>query len=148
MRSFLAITNALADENRLRILLALRGGERCVCQITELLGLAPSTVSKHISLLHQAGLVEDRKQGRWVFYRLPDQPADPTIRQALSWTLESLKDQERIQDDARRLEQILEEDPEDLCRRQLAKSKCCSSVPATPAEAKWPKAGPATSKAT
>jgi DNA-binding transcriptional ArsR family regulator len=148
MRPFLAITSALADENRLRILLGLRGGELCVCQITELLGLAPSTVSKHISLLYQAGLVEDRKQGRWVHYRLAGAAAEPAARQALQWALESLKDSERIKDDARRLKQILKEDPETLCRRQLGKSRCCSSAPATPAAARWRKDSPDSSKAT
>ena len=54
MRDFMAITKALADENRVRILLALRQGESCVCQIVELLGLATSTISKHMSILKQA----------------------------------------------------------------------------------------------
>ena len=55
MRDFMAITKALSDPNRVRILLALRDGELCVCQITELFGFAPSTVSKHLSILHGAG---------------------------------------------------------------------------------------------
>ena len=63
MREFMAITRALADPNRVRILLALRRGELCVCQITELFGLAPSTVSKHLSILHHAGLIQSRKIG-------------------------------------------------------------------------------------
>ena len=71
MREFMSITKALADENRIRTLLALRQGELCVCQITELFGLAPSTISKHLSILFQAGLVESRKDGRWFYYQLP-----------------------------------------------------------------------------
>ena len=55
------------------MLLALRGGELCVCQITELFGLAASTISKHLSILYQAGLVDSRKEGRWIFYALPAQ---------------------------------------------------------------------------
>jgi DNA-binding transcriptional ArsR family regulator len=58
MREFMNITKALADENRVRALLALRHGELCVCQITEFFGLAPSTMSKHLSVLYQAGLLE------------------------------------------------------------------------------------------
>ena len=65
MRAFLAIAKALADENRARALMALGGGELCLCQIIEVLGMSPSTVSKHMSILHQAGLVERRKDGRW-----------------------------------------------------------------------------------
>jgi DNA-binding transcriptional ArsR family regulator len=60
-------TKALADETRVRTLLSLRQGELCVCQITELFGLAPSTVSKHLSILFQAGLVDSRKDGRWMY---------------------------------------------------------------------------------
>jgi DNA-binding transcriptional ArsR family regulator len=47
-REFMALTKALADENRIRIFLALKDQELCVCQITELMGLAPSTTSKHL----------------------------------------------------------------------------------------------------
>ena len=68
MRDFMNITKALADETRVRILMALRDGELCVCQITELFGMAPSTISKHLSILFQAGLVESRKTERWVYY--------------------------------------------------------------------------------
>jgi AhpD family alkylhydroperoxidase len=53
--------------------MALWDGELCVCQMIELLGLAPSTVSKHISILRPAELLESRKDGRWIYYRLPVQ---------------------------------------------------------------------------
>jgi len=67
---------ALADPNRVRALMALRGGERCVCEIIELLNLAPSTVSKHMSILKQAGLVSSRKDSRWVYYTLAENKRD------------------------------------------------------------------------
>ena len=70
MESVLAITRALADENRVRALLVLDGRELCVCQLIEFLGLAPSTVSKHMTILRQARLIEGRKKGRWMNYRL------------------------------------------------------------------------------
>lgn len=60
MLDFMAIAKALADENRVRLLLALQKQELCVCQLIELIGLAPSTVSKHMSILRQARLVEAR----------------------------------------------------------------------------------------
>ena len=69
MLDFMAIAKSLADENRVRLLLALQKQELCVCQLIELIGLAPSTVSKHMSILKQAHLVETRKEGRWVYYR-------------------------------------------------------------------------------
>jgi ArsR family transcriptional regulator len=63
---------ALAHPVRLRILALLRGGELCVCQITEVLGLAPSTISEHLSLLRRAGIIMERKEGKWVFYGLAE----------------------------------------------------------------------------
>lgn len=63
---------ALAHPARLRLLAMLRGGELCLCQMTAVLDLAPSTVSEHLGELKRAGLVEERKTGRWVFHRLAD----------------------------------------------------------------------------
>ncbi len=72
MYAFLSIARALSDENRVRALMMLSRGELCVCQLIEMLGLAPSTVSKHMSILRQARLVDASKHGRWMYYRLPD----------------------------------------------------------------------------
>jgi ArsR family transcriptional regulator, arsenate/arsenite/antimonite-responsive transcriptional repressor len=118
MRDFMNLTKALADENRVRTLLALRQGELCVCQITELFGLAPSTVSKHLSILYQAGLVESRKDGRWMYYRLPGRGAPRAVQRALGWVTKSLEDNPRIAADAVRLEGIKNLDPVELCKRQ------------------------------
>ncbi|MHC4156850.1 MAG: ArsR/SmtB family transcription factor [Planctomycetota bacterium] len=62
MGDFTSIAKALSDENRVRALMMLSEGELCVCQLIEMLALAPSTVSKHMSILFQAGLVNARKQ--------------------------------------------------------------------------------------
>jgi ArsR family transcriptional regulator len=140
MREVLAITSALSDENRVRTVLALTRGRLCVCQIAELLQLAPSTVSKHLSILKQAGLVDAQKTGRWIFYFLPEQP-DDSVRQNLDWLKSTLARDAKVTSDVKRLKEILKEDPEDICRRQVGRSKCYSSVPATPAEARWRKAG-------
>ena len=61
MDEIINIAKALSDSNRIRTLLALRKQELCVCRIIEILNLAPSTVSKHIAVLKNAGLVESRK---------------------------------------------------------------------------------------
>ena len=112
------ITKALADESRIRLLFALRGGELCACQLVEFLALAGSTVSKHLSLLYQAGLVQMRKDGRWVYYSLPGTSAPPAVRSALKWVFQSAGDQPRIVEDVQNLKKILKLDPVDLCRRQ------------------------------
>lgn len=103
MKSFLTITKALSDETRVRALLALRGGELCLCQIIELLGMAPSTVSKHMDLLYQAGLVERRKQGRWQYFRLAGHDASTVAQKAIRWTLEALANEPRVNADAKTL---------------------------------------------
>jgi len=118
MRDFLAITKALADESRLRALCALRGRELCVCQIIELLGLAPSTVSKHMSILWQARLVEGRKEGRWVYYRLAGEEAPHEAREALGWALKHMQRTGQAREDARRLKEILKVLPETLCKKR------------------------------
>jgi len=118
MRDFLPIVKALAEENRLRVLCALRGRELCVCQIIELLGLAPSTVSKHMSILHQARLVDSRKDGRWIYYTLPREAAPPAAREAVAWVCRSLERSPEIGQDAGRLAEILKMYPEELCRKQ------------------------------
>lgn len=61
---------ALADPVRLEVVQALGGGERCVCDLTQGLGLAQSRLSFHLKVMREAGLIEAREQGRWVYYRL------------------------------------------------------------------------------
>jgi DNA-binding transcriptional ArsR family regulator len=120
MKDFLNITKALADENRLRILLALQRGEQCVCVITELMGLAMSTVSKHLSILYQAGLVNARKEGRWMYYSLPGKEASPAAREAVAWVRRWLDDNEKVVKDEKRMKKVLAMDLSDLCKRQCA----------------------------
>ncbi len=111
MRELLAITKALADENRLRIVAALKGRELCLCQLVELLGLATSTVSRHASLLHQAQLVESRKEGRWAFFRLADGEAPPAVQETLAAVLNALDRDPQGKADRQRLKDILKQDP-------------------------------------
>ena len=117
LREFMAVAKALGDENRIRMLLALRGGELCVCQITELLGLAVSTTSKHLSILYQAGLLDSRKEGRWIYYSLPGKEASPSAREAIRWVARALAEDRGVAEDAARLKKVLALDPVELCRR-------------------------------
>jgi DNA-binding transcriptional ArsR family regulator len=119
MRDLLAVTKALSDENRVRMLLALQDRELCVCQIIELFRLAPSTVSKHMGILNQARLVDRRKQGRWSYYQQAGRDAPATVRAVIRWVRQAGADDPKIKRDAERLETILKIDPEVLCRKQL-----------------------------
>lgn len=62
--------HALSDETRLRILERLQGGERCVCELTNALDAAQSRLSFHLKVLKEAGLVTDRRDGRWMYYTI------------------------------------------------------------------------------
>ena len=118
MRLLLAITKALADEHRLRILAALSDRELCLCQVVELLGLATSTVSRHVSLLHRAQLVQSRKEGRWAYFRLANGEAPTAARESLAVVLKALKRDPQGKADRQKLRDILKQDPEELCCRQ------------------------------
>lgn len=80
---------ALADPRRLEVVLALAAGERCVCELTEQMGLAQSKLSFHLKVMREAGLLDSRVQGRWVYYRLRPE----AIAQLGSW-LEHLQTSE------------------------------------------------------
>lgn len=114
----IAALKALGDENRLRALLACSERELCVCQITELLRLAPSTVSKHMSILRQADLVESRKEGRWIYYRLSTEFATAPVRGIVDALCAQLTADPKWKRDRATLAEILATDPEELCRRQ------------------------------
>jgi DNA-binding transcriptional ArsR family regulator len=114
MQEYVAITKALSDETRVRALVSLAAGELCVCQIIEVLGLSPSTVSKHMSILQQAGLVERRKDGRWHYYRLAGAGAPAVVREAIDWTLRHLAEERTIAADAQALCCVRAKDREEL----------------------------------
>lgn len=125
MRQVIRTTKALADENRIRIIGALKGRELCVCQLIELLCLAPSTVSKHLSILKNARLIDSRKQGRWMYYRLADDEVTPgQIKEALDWTVRSIAETNQFLSDNQRIEEILLIDPEILCSQQNRSGSC------------------------
>ena len=128
MRRLTLTTQALADESRLRVLGLLSsdvvaGGELCVCQILEILTLAPSTVSKHLALLRGAGLITGRRQGRWMHYSLVPPPAG-----APAWILDCLDREERVIGDRAHLRRLLKLDREEVTRRQRAGERCCANL--------------------
>ena len=115
MLKIINITKALSDENRVRALMMLAGDELCVCQIIEMLGLAPSTVSKHMAILRQAGLVDKRKEGRWIYYRLADSSAE-IESEILGWLQKHLKKDKTISDDAGQLRKMQKISKDELCQ--------------------------------
>jgi DNA-binding transcriptional ArsR family regulator len=107
---------ALGHPVRLRILAMLGSGELCACQITAVLKLAPSTVSAHLSDLRRAGVIIERKEGRWVIYGHTD---DEEVRSAIALTMASLAGDPRIAADVRIVKHLRRVPLEDLCRADL-----------------------------
>lgn len=73
-----AVLKLLAEENRLKILCILQGGEHCACQIIKHLGLPQNLVSHHLNKLKKAGLIEGRKDGVWIHYSLTEKGGEFT----------------------------------------------------------------------
>ena len=117
MRELLTITKALSDESRLRCLVSIRDGELCLCQIIQVLGLSPATVSKHMDVLERASLVRRRREGKWRYYTLNDAAAGPA-RSALKWVFEQLPKDPQLVEDARKTQKVRRQDLEEI-------SACC-----------------------
>ncbi len=84
MDNTVKVFKALGDKNRLKIIKMLETKELCLCEIRCFLKLANSTVSKHLSILRDAGLIEDKKDGKWVNFKLAEPPKDSFIENILS----------------------------------------------------------------
>jgi ArsR family transcriptional regulator, arsenate/arsenite/antimonite-responsive transcriptional repressor len=77
MKTFVKVMKALSDPNRVKVLKMLQRGTMCVCKIQDALGIAQPTVSKHLKVLEDAGLVSRRKEGLWAYYSLTDGGQSP-----------------------------------------------------------------------
>lgn len=83
LETFEIVAKAVADPSRARILKLLEDRELCVCQITTVLDLAPATISKHLAGLKAAGLLQQRRDGKWVYYRLAERELNAYARSFL-----------------------------------------------------------------
>ena len=124
------VLKALAHPVRLRMLAMLRGGELCVCQMTAVLDLAASTVSAHLADLKRAGLVGERKDGRWVFHRLEEGDAAAAHLEPV-WR--AIARDPQVEADARLLRELRRVDVEELCRVDLDLRRLGIRRPALPA---------------
>ena len=93
------VMKALSDPNRIRIIEMLSHKEMCVCEITSVLKLATSTVSKHLSILRDAGIIEDEKDGKWVNYKIKTPTENEYIQHLLFVIKNWVRDSETVQKD-------------------------------------------------
>ena len=106
----------------------LRTGELCACQITAVLDLAPSTVSAHLSDLRRAGLIAERKDGRWIYYRLATQD----VQEIGEWLWQRITRDPQVSRDASVVKQLRAVPVEQLCSVDLDLSQLAISRPADP----------------
>jgi DNA-binding transcriptional ArsR family regulator len=123
MEKIVEIMKAASDPTRIRILMALQKQELCVCQITALLELAPSTISKHMSILKHAGFLKSRKEGKWIYYRINNTAANIVEQKILKILNEQLCIKDEIVSDRSKLEKILTEDKEVICSKVCCRKK-------------------------
>jgi len=114
----------LADPTRVRILAALREGELCVCELCDALAITQSTLSTHLQVIRNAGLVSTRKEGRWMYYALEPE-ATRLVDSLFAIFSDSLKQDARLRRDARALSQRLALREGGQCCVGFARSRSC-----------------------
>lgn len=126
------VMKAAADPTRVRILKLLEAGEMCGCQIVAVLELSQSTVSKHLFLLKMAGLVKERKEGKWVHYALDASGGRPYARKMLPLMRGWLNDDPVMERDRKREALARELGPAGICERGMtlpSRRAACGSAP-------------------
>ena len=113
MKEFIKVMKALSDPNRVKLLKLLQKREMCVCEIQAALGIAQPTVSKHLKILENAGLVGRKKEGLWVNYSLSDGGRSPYAASLLGNLKHWLEEDPEIRDLSARSGDLRRED---LCR--------------------------------
>ena len=114
MRDFLKVMKAVSDSNRVKIIKMLQHRVMCVCELQEALQVAQPTVSKHLKLLEDAGLVDSYKDGIWANYHLSDGSGSAYVATLLGNLRHWLDDDEQILELVERLPSIRRED---VCKR-------------------------------
>ncbi|OHD13162.1 MAG: hypothetical protein A2Y41_03820 [Spirochaetes bacterium GWB1_36_13] len=106
MKNTLEILKALSDENRLRIIMMLKARSLCVCELNEILEINNSTISIHLKNLRFAGIIEQKKEGRWVIYSLKEDEKILSLVQAVE---NSFSDRKMIEEDRSKIKGLTRE---------------------------------------
>jgi ArsR family transcriptional regulator len=122
MEKLISAAKAFADPTRVRILSALREGELCVCEICDALGVAQSTLSTHLQVIRDAGLVSTRKEGKWMYYTIAPS-AGRLVDSLFQFFSGSLKADATLRSDDKKLNQRLSMRDNGACCVGFAGSK-------------------------
>ncbi len=125
MKELLSLFKALSDETRLRILKLLEHGELCVCDITAALDMIQSKVSFHLRALREAGILKDRREGKWMHYRIDD---SDIFKRLLILSIFERIPKEVMNGDIKRLEEFLQKKAEASVRGEAICSSCINRV--------------------
>ena len=122
MKNTISKLKALSDGNRIRIINALNcSKELCACQITELIGVTGATISRHLSILSNVGIINKTKRGRWIYFTLNKDLKNENL---IEWIINSISNSDEINEDKLRLKEILNRGKNEICRKQRGE-KCC-----------------------
>ncbi len=105
-RAYVRILKALGDPNRIRIVKMLGERQLCLCEVREILGLSNSTVSKHLSILRDAGILLDSKDGKWVNFQLNAKPEQRFTRSMIDLLQHSFNDDTTIKEDLKLVRKV------------------------------------------
>ena len=127
---FELVFKAISVPARIRVLKLLSKYELCVCQIVAVLGLSQSTVSKHLWILKSARLIQDRKDGRWVFYSLVQNSRNEYVQFFISNLSKWLEDDEIVTEDLKRMEIIKKTPLEEIreCSSKILSGLSCERI--------------------
>lgn len=124
MKELVSTAKAFADPSRVRILMALREQELCVCELCDALGVTQSTLSTHLQVIRHAGLVSARKQGKWMYYAIAPE-AQGLVNTLVQFFADSLKSDAALRRDEKKLSHRLALRDNGACCVGFNKKGCC-----------------------
>ena len=124
MKELVLTAKAFADPSRVRILMALRNQELCVCELCDALGITQSTLSTQLQVIRNAGLVSARKEGKWMYYAIASE-AKPLVRSLFQSFAGSLKADTKLGQDAKKLSKRLALRDNGTCCVGFGNTKTC-----------------------
>jgi len=107
MKKTARIFKALSDETRLRVMKLLQARELCVCELIQVLEMSQPRISRHLSVLKNAGLVDDRREGKWVYYSLANEQAMKDLKALLDTLSGIANDNLVVKEDSDKLKKTI-----------------------------------------
>lgn len=128
MNDLVAVAKAFADPTRVRVLAALRGRELCVCELCDALGVTQSTLSTHLQVIRDAGMVRTRKQGKWIYYAI-DPASTRLVESVFGFFAAPMRADRTLQRDGAEVSRRISERQDGACcrgfREKPPRKSCC-----------------------